>query len=169
MSFLRPQAVAELQRWREALAGGAVAALGLYWATGLGLIRWTGVALLVLGALLIWSGIQRARFRAGHGGLGVVQVDERQIAYLSPLGGGFVSVDALIRVEIGPDRSGFPVWRFHEVDSCLTIPASAEGTGDLYEALAALPGVDMQAAIRASAGRPDKAIVIWRKSIPMLH
>lgn len=169
MSFLRPQAVAELQRWREALAGGAVAALGLYWSTGLGLVRWTGIALLILGGILLWSGIQRARFRAGHGGLGVCQVDERQIAYLSPLGGGFVSIDALTHVEIGPDKAGLPVWRFHEPDSLLTIPASAEGTGDLFDALTALPGVDMQAAIRASGGKPDKPVVIWRKPLRKLH
>ncbi|MCI2399593.1 hypothetical protein [Aliiroseovarius subalbicans] len=169
MNFIRPEARENLMRWREALAGAAVALLGLWWALGsLGLLKWMGIALALMGAALLWSGIQRARFRGGHGGLGVVSVDERQITYLAPVGGGFASIDALVRVEIGPDMAGHPVWRFRSVGEVLSIPASAEGTDALFDALAALPGVDMQAAIRASTGTPDAVVVIWQKTQPRL-
>ncbi len=173
MSFIRPEARAALMRWREAVAGGVVLALGLWWAlTSLGLIRWAGgVALVLIGAALTWAGVQRARFRGGHGGgLGVVHVDERQVTYLAPVGGGgFASLDALVQVEVAPDLAGLPVWRFTSPGEVLTIPLNAEGTDALFEALAALPGVDMQAAIRATAGKPDKPVVIWQATRIKLH
>lgn len=164
MSFIRPEARENLMRWREALVGAAVVLLGLYWlVTSFGLLRWASLAVIAVGLAATWSGVQRARFRGGHGGLGVVQVDERQITYLAPIGGGFASLDALTLVEIGPDRASLPVWRFRSGGDVLTIPASAEGTAALFEALTALPGVDIEAAIRASQGRPDKPVVVWRK------
>ena len=164
MSFLRPEARAELARWREAAIGGAIAALGLYWFVTIpGILRWAALALAVLGAALGWAGVQRARFHRGRGGLGVVQVNERQITYLSPVGGGFASIDALIRVEIAPDRAGFPVWRFVSPGEVLTIPVNAERSEALFEALTALPGVNIEAAIRAAASRPDRPVEIWSK------
>lgn len=165
MSFIRPEARENLLRWREAAIGGAVTLLGLYWlAASFGLLRWLSVAVIALGVALLWSGIQRARFRGGHGGVGVVQVDERQVTYLSPVGGGFASLDSLTSVEIGPDRAGLAVWRFRSPGEILVIPTSAEGTDGLFEALAALKGVDMQAAIKATSGKPTKAVIIWQKS-----
>jgi hypothetical protein len=167
MSFIRPEVRRELRRWREALVAGAVAGLGLWWAlTGLGLIKWVGWALAVTGGAMLWAGIQRARFHGGHGGLGVVEVDERQIAYLAPVGGGIASLDFITEVSLGPDRAGLPVWRFRSGSETLTIPTSAEGTGQLFEALTSLPGVDIEAAIRASRGRPTHETVIWRRRAP---
>lgn len=165
MNFIRPEARENLLRWREAAIGGAITVLGMYWlATSFGLLRWLSIVVVVLGAALLWSGIQRARFHGGHGGLGVVQVDERQVTYLAPIGGGFASIDTLTSVEIGPDRAGLPVWRFRSPGEVLTIPTSAEGTDGLFEALSALNGVNMQAAIRASTGKPEKSVIIWQKT-----
>lgn len=171
MSFIRPEARENLLRWREAAIGGAVTLLGLYWlVSSFGLLRWLSVAVIALGVALLWSGIQRARFRGGHGGIGVVQVDERQVTYLAPIGGGFASIDGLTSVEIGPDRAGLPVWRFRSPGEILTIPTSAEGTDGLFEALSALKGIDMQAAIRASTGKPETTVIIWQKShLTLLH
>ncbi|GGD37684.1 hypothetical protein [Sinisalibacter lacisalsi] len=170
MTFIRPELRHELHRWREVIAASAVLALALWWAlTGLGLIRWIGWALVVGGAALLWTGIQRARFHGGHGGLGVVEVDERQIAYLAPVGGGIASLDLLTEVSLGPDRAGLPVWRFRSGGETLIIPASAEGTAKLFDALTALPGVDIEAAIRASRSRPTHSVVIWAKPPARLH
>lgn len=170
MSFIRPEVRAGLRRWREVIVAAAVIALGLWWAlTGFGLIRWIGWALVLGGAALLWAGLQRARFHGGHGGLGVVEVDERQIAYLAPVGGGIASLDLLTEVSLGPDRSGLPVWRFRSGPEILTIPASAEGTSKLFDALTALPGVDIEAAIRASRNRPEHSVVIWAKPAARLH
>lgn len=164
MSFIRPEAAAELKRWRGAMASGAVLALGLWWGlTSLGLVSWTGWALAAGGAAMLWASVQRARFHGGSGGLGVIEVDERQIVYLAPVGGGILSLDGLSEVAIGPDRAGLPVWRFTGGGERLSVPVSAAGTEALFDALTALPGADMEAAIRASRGRPDGTVVIWRK------
>jgi len=164
MSFIRPEATQRLIRWRAVFAAGAVLALGLWWGlTSLGLIKWIGWVLTALGAALLWAAIQRARFVGGHGGLGVVEVDERQVAYLAPVGGGLVSLDSLSEVVIGPDRAGLPVWRFTGGGVVLRIPTSAEGTEALFDALTALPGVDIEAAIRASKSRPTAPVVIWKR------
>ncbi|SMH50115.1 hypothetical protein [Maritimibacter sp. HL-12] len=170
MSFIRPEVREGLQRWREVIAAGAVIALALWWAfTGFGVIRWIGWALVIGGTALLWAGLQRARFHGGHGGLGVVEVDERQIAYLAPVGGGIASLDLLTEVSLGPDRSGLPVWHFRTGYETLAIPASAEGTEQLFDALTALPGVDIEAAIRASRSRPEHSIVIWTRPVAHLH
>lgn len=164
MSFLRPEAVAQIARWRGVLGAGAVLALGLWWGlTSLGLIKWIGWVLVLGGGALLWAAAQRARFHGGHGGLGVVYVDERQVAYYAPVGGGVVSLDTLAEVMIVPDRAGQPVWRFSGGGERLSVPASAEGTEALFDALTALPGVDIEAAIRASRGRPDKPVTIWKR------
>ena len=164
MSFLRPEAVAAIRRWQGTIAAGAVMALGLWWGlTSLGLIKWSGWALALGGAAMTWAAVQRARFHGGTGGLGVVEVDERQVIYLAPVGGGFISLDALTEVAIAPDRAGLPVWRLRAGMELLTIPTSATGTEALFDALTALPGADAVAAIRASRGRPDAKVVIWSR------
>ena len=64
MSFLRQGARDQLWRWREAIVGGGLMALGLWLVAGPGfLLAVPGYAALAGGAALIWLGVQRARFR----------------------------------------------------------------------------------------------------------
>ncbi|MAM62124.1 MAG: hypothetical protein CMH11_11585 [Maritimibacter sp.] len=164
MSFIRPEAARGLARWREAMIGAAVVALGLYWAIeSLGIIRWVGAALILAGLALTWSGIQRARFRTGRGGLGVVEVDERQITYLAPVGGGIASLEALTHVSVVASRAGGAYWRFDMAGERLSIPASAEGARAIFDVLTALPGAKVEPAIRALNAPPDTPVTIWRK------
>ena len=77
MSFIRPQARQTLMRWREAIVGIAFDGVGL--ATVLGPTRAHlifGVLMMSLGSILMYIGIQRARFRT-QGGMppGSEQVD----------------------------------------------------------------------------------------------
>jgi len=103
MTFIRPEVKARLWHWREALTGGALLALGALWAlTEGGVLAALGVALAVTGALLIFAGAQRARFRTDAGAPGLVQVDERQVTYFGPQTGGILSIDALARVDLDP-------------------------------------------------------------------
>lgn len=170
MSFVRTEALTALTRYREALIGAAIVLFGLWWAWGsLGLITWMGLALAGLGAVILWSGLRRARIRSAHGGVGVVQIDERQVTYLAPVGGGFASLDDVMRIEIGRDLADLPVWRFHQQGSVLTIPARAEGAEAIFDALTALSGANIDAAIRAVNTPPADTVVIWSRVVAKLH
>ncbi len=176
--MIRPEARARILRFREAILGAIIAGLGLWWAIGsLGLIKWMGVALALLGAAIAWQGLMRARIRVGTGGVGVVQIDERQVIYLAPAhipgGGGFSSLDLVQDITIARDFAGLPVWRFRTGAEMLTIPTSAEGSEALFDALTVLPGIDIAAAIRAVNAASDKAgpdrTVIWSRKVINLH
>ncbi len=170
MSFVRPDAGKTLMRYREAIIGAVVILLALWWAWGsLGAIKWIGLTLALLGAAILWSGLRHARIRAGHGGVGVVQIDERQITYLAPVGGGFASLDDVGRIDIATDRAGMAVWRFRTGNEILFIPARAEGAEALFDALTALSGADINAAIRAANTPPHDAVVIWQRPVASLH
>lgn len=170
MSFIRPEIAAGVFRWREVIIMGAVIALGIYMAlTGLGFMRILGAACSLIGFGLLWPALQRARFQAGRGGLGVVDVDERRVSYFAPFGGGAISLDAVTRIEIAPDRAGFGVWRLIAPGEILTIPTSAEGTDALFDAVAGLHGADVETAIAASREAPDDTRVIWHAGPRLLH
>ena len=170
MSFVRPEAGKTLFRYRETLVGGLVALLGLWWAIGsLGLIKWIGLTVAAFGVAILWSGLRHARIQAGHGGVGVVQVNERQVTYLAPVGGGFASLDDVQRIEIAKDRAGMSVWRLRTGSEILFIPARAEGAEALFDALTALSGADIDAAIRAANTPPNDTVVIWQRALTKLH
>lgn len=170
MGVIRPELQAQLLRYREALFGVAIVLLGLWWAWGsLGLIKWMGLALAGFGTVILWSGLRRARIRSAHGGVGVVQIDERQVTYLAPVGGGFASLDDVVRIEIGRDLAGLPVWRFQQLGAVLTIPARAEGAEAIFDALTALSGANIDAAIRAVNTPPNDTVVIWTRGVAKLH
>lgn len=164
MSFIRPEARAALARWREALAGAAVAALGLYWALGVGgLLGWIGWLLLPAGAGIAVIGVQRARFRRAGQGPGVVLVDEGEITYMGPLSGGSVSVSDLERLVLDP--SARPAhWALEQPGQpVLHIPVNAEGATDLFDVFAALPGLRterMLAELNRGGAHP---VVIWER------
>ncbi|WP_417728175.1 hypothetical protein [Roseovarius sp.] len=165
MSFIRPQARAALWRWREVLSGLAIAALGLWWGIGsFGLLQWLGYALLILAGAVLVMGVQRARFRAGSGGPGVVRVDEGQVAYFGPLTGGVVAIRDLDALTLDPTAQ--PA---HWVLSTggtpdLCIPLSAEGAEMLFDAFAALPGLRTEHMLAQMRRLPDHPTVIWQKS-----
>ncbi|WP_102107830.1 hypothetical protein [Oceaniglobus roseus] len=173
--FLRPEARAALHRWRDAIVGGVLLVPGLGWLTGgTGLLRPIGAALALLGAGMLIQGIRRARFPAGGGGAGMVEVTERQITYFGPESGGAVSIDSLARIEVrrhgrrkGP--AGMD-WILHADGAPpLTIPGDAENASALFDALAPLPGVDYARAIEAGNSRAHGLFVIWQKPRLRLH
>jgi hypothetical protein len=58
-------------RWREVLIGVAIVLLGLWWwANTYAVVSWLSAVIILLGAALIWTGVQRLRFRQGGGGAG---------------------------------------------------------------------------------------------------
>lgn len=173
--FLRPEAITVLLRWREAIIGGAVIAGGLYGAAAaMGITFYLSLLALPIGAALVWEGVYRARLPEGGYGPGVVEVDERQITFFGPRGGGAVSVDALTRVEIVmTDRGAFAddlFWVLHVDDAPpLTIPGDAVGAGQLYDALLALPGLDPGRILAATRDPTPRTSVIWRRRAARLR
>ncbi len=176
MSVIRPEAATVLARWSEAMIGAAVCALGLYWAlfTGGGLLHWIGYFIAVLGAFLCASGSRRARFPQGDDGPGIVQINERQISYFAPEGGGILSVDTLWRVTLDVRLRQQVVWTFVGEDGVLSIPVDAAGTDLIFDMLSALPGADFEKVTRAMSATEPHSYVIWRKpavqsSVATLH
>jgi hypothetical protein len=169
MSFFRPEARAALVQWRETLVGAAVLLLGLWWASGFGLLKWLGIGLVLLGAVLMVSGFQRARFRIGQGGPGVVQVDEGEVAYFGPLNGGSVALRSLSRVVLD-GRSHPPVWALYQPgQGALQIPVTATGSDALFDAFASLEGIKTEHMLAQLKTPPDHPVVIWAKEDRRLH
>lgn len=170
MSFVRAEARAVLWQWREVLIGGAILLLGASWAFGSGgLLHWLGYAVLVLGGAVVLAGLQRVRFRMGHGGPGVVTVDEGQVSYFGPLNGGMVAMRELVRLEIDA-TSRPPVWRLTQPgQGALNIPLNAEGADALFDAFAVLPGIRTERMLAEMKREADHPIVIWQKQVTRLH
>lgn len=175
MSIIRPDASQILSRFRDALIGAGIMLLGLWWAWGsLGLIKWMGVALAILGAGLTWAGIQRGRVLPRKGGAGVIELDEGQLTYLHPDGGAIVPLESVIRIEIETTDDG-PLeddlfWLFHLLGGTIVrIPGSAVGADFLFDALAGFSGANYEQVIAASGSTAQHVFVIWQKPPTKLH
>ncbi|MDP5217519.1 hypothetical protein Q5Y75_09845 [Ruegeria sp. 2205SS24-7] len=164
MSFIRPEAKLALWKWREVLVAAALLLVGLSWIVGPGgLLAWLGWLLLVAGIALIVIGIQRARFRSGTGGPGVVLVDEGQISYYGPLTGGVIAAAELDQLSLDP-TSKPAHWVLRQPgQSPLHIPVNAEGSEALFDVFAALPGLHTEAMLAELGGRSPHPVVIWER------
>ena len=171
MSFIRPEAAAGLNRWREVLYGGVVLLVGLFWVLGSrGLLHLLGYPVVFLALVLIWVGIQRARFRTASDGAGAVQVDEGRIAYFGPLTGGAVALADLERLTLV--RSLKPAhWRLDSPQQeSLLIPVNAAGSEALFDAFATLQGLQTERMLAELNGAGDQPVVIWdRRSLRPEH
>ena len=170
MSFVRPEATQSLIRWRETLIGASVFALGLWWAVGVdGILSWVGAALLPIGAALAFVGVQRARFRSGTGGPGVVQIDEGRVAYFGPLTGGVVDLAEMTQLKLDP--TGTPAhWVLSQPGQPdLYVPTTAEGTDALFDAFATLPGLPTQKMLAALSSKSGDPRIIWTAPQTRLH
>jgi len=150
-------------------------AVGL-WLFLLGGWFWQGAGVLLgtLGGALFVAALRSARMRHGSEGPGVVEVDERQITYFGPQTGGAVSIDALTRIEIATNADGpgqTDLWwvLYMPGQPPLRIPGDAAGADRLFDALAPLPGVDFEAAIRAAHSSEQALFVIWQQDRARLH
>lgn len=170
-SFVRPETRALFWRWREVVIGFAVLLWGIWLAaTSLGLIAIFGWIIIATGAIWIFTGVQRARFRTGAGGAGVVQVDEREVIYFGPLEGGTVSIEALTRVELHPHDGGAHRWLLVEPNRTpLSIPTDAEHAETLFDAFGVLQGFETQKMLQALNAPSSHPIVIWQKDTNRLH
>lgn len=166
MSFIRPELERSIWRWRETLAGCAVAAVGLYLAVAaFGLTQMLGFSMVVAGAVLMFAGLQRARFRVGAGGPGLVEVDEGQVTYFGPREGGSVSIGQLDRVELDPGARPAAAWVLTEPGQPpLAIPTTAEGAEALFDVFASLEGIRTERMLAELQGAPAGRVLIWQRA-----
>lgn len=164
MSFVRPEARAAIWRLREVLAGGGLAALGLWLVLGRGLTVWLGYGAMIVALGLIVVGVQRARFRTGGGGPGVVAIDEGQVAYFGPLSGGVVALADMTRLTLDPGAHPAHWTLESEAQPALQIPVNAEGSERLFDAFAALPGMRTERMLSQMRSAGTHPVVIWQRA-----
>lgn len=171
MSFIRPEAKLALWRWREVLVAGVILLVGLSWISGPGgLLGWLGWVLVAVSLALAVIGVQRARFRTGVGGPGVVTIDEGQICYFGPLDGGMVATREIERLALDPS-SNPAHWVLEQPGQpTLHIPVNAEGAEALFDVFSALPGLKTEHMLSELNGGAVHPVVIWeRQSMRPAH
>ncbi|EEE37918.1 hypothetical protein RKLH11_1757 [Rhodobacteraceae bacterium KLH11] len=165
MSFIRPEAKLALWRWREALVAGFVLILGLSWISGPGgLLGWLGWVLVAVAAALAVIGVQRARFRTGGGGPGVVTIDEGQITYLGPLDGGIIATREIERLALDPTSTPAQWVLSQPGQPILHIPVNAEGAEALFDVFSNLPGLKTEQMLAELNGGAALPVVIWERN-----
>lgn len=164
MHMIRPELRDAFYRWREALAGLGVVLLGLWAVFRLGgFLVIPGVLALILGAALIWIGVQQARFRIQQDGIGTVDVDEGQVAYFGPQSGGMVSLKELERLSLNTNIAP-PHWQLDQPGTpALMIPVNANGSDALFDAFATLPGLRTEKMLSELRSGKKQEIVIWER------
>jgi hypothetical protein len=163
VDFLRPEARATLWRWREVLCAAVVLILGLWWGlTTFGFGRLMGGVVALLGLAMGVVALQRLRFGMGSGGAGLVEVDERRLAYFGPLSGGVIDLGDLVRVDLDP--TGKPAhWVLTDLAGQMVhIPVDAAGAEALFDVFAALPGIRTERMLELLRGNPGERVLIWQ-------
>ncbi len=161
MSFVRPEVLATVRRYREALSGSLFAGLGLWlMLDGIGARFWFGSLVAMFGIGLVVAGIPRARARLGGGGAGVVDIDERRITYFGPVSGGAMALGDIERIAVDPGRR----WVLtSDKGDQMTVPMTAEGADQLFDAFTALPGMSQATLVRVIEREVSARRVIWQK------
>jgi hypothetical protein len=161
--MIRPEVRAMLHRWREVIAAGLAGAAGL-WIASLGgyVLMPFGLAVAALAGGWAMIALRRIRFLHGIGAPGVVEVDEGQVGYFGPTFGGFVALADLAELRLA-EFYGARAWRLKTQDGqVLLIPVDAAGAERLYDAFAALPGIDM-ARVTAALDHGQPTLPLWRR------
>jgi len=169
--FIRPEVKALAWRFRDVIVAGFVAAWGLWLAvTGLGIVPWIGYALIALGAILLLAGFQRARFRQGSDGPGVVQITERRLAYFGPLDGGVMDIADVTKLVFDPSGHPAPHWVLTGPEAReIAIPTTASGAELLFDTFSSLPGMQTEKMLGVLSDPPDQRVVIWSRPSRLLQ
>lgn len=169
--MIRPELQTQLHRWREVIAGLAVAAIGLWtaWQGGYLLLP-LGLVVAALGLGWTLQSLRRLRFRQDGEAPGILRVTEAQIAYLGPRTGGFIGLPDLVEIRLLTLR-GRRIWKLKQADGqLLHIPVESDGADALFDAFAALPGMDTAALVAAlgTDAPPSDSTVIALNTVDRL-
>ncbi|WP_306046486.1 hypothetical protein [Nioella sp. MMSF_3534] len=163
--FFRPEAMATLRRWREALIGLAVLAVGGFVALAAltVIILGVGIAFSAIGLFLLWGGIQRGRFRQAAIGPGIVTLDEGRVTYMGPLDGGVIDIEDMTVLMLD-GRSRPPVWVLRQNHAApVHIPVNATGADRLFDAFLRLPGIHTGQMVWKLNRAGNDLLLIWER------
>lgn len=162
--MIRGAALRSLTRWRDLLVALPVVCVGV-----MGLLHYSylykilGGICIIIGLMLVRTGVQRARLRGAAPAAGVVHLDEGQVTYLAPFGGGAVALDTIMVITYLP--GAHPYWRLTTaMGEALSIPTGAHNSDLLLDAFAALPGFRSDRMIAALRAPDTDVITIWRRA-----
>ncbi|WP_245875436.1 hypothetical protein [Tabrizicola aquatica] len=168
--MIRPELQAQLLRWREVIAGLAITAIGGWtaWQGGYLLLP-LGLIVAALGLAWALQSLRRLRFHQDGDAPGILRVTEAQIAYMGPRTGGFIGLPDLIEIRLLTLR-GRRIWKLKQADGqLLHIPVEAQGADALFDAFAALPGMDTAALVAAlGTEAPTDSTVIALNAVDRL-
>lgn len=165
MSFVRPELHKQLTRWREVILLAALGAFGLWVAfqTNGIILRGFGYVLIALALAALLPAYRRARFHSDGQGPGVVKVDEAQIAYLGPVTGGAMALSELDQLSVRRDRKGQVAWVLANARELIVIPVNALGAEALFDAFAALPGINLDRVLAALKNPTPGSQKLWQR------
>jgi hypothetical protein len=171
VSFVRPELQEKIVQWQEPLihVGFILVELWVFWSAVTRLnvtLQVLCVALLLMSSGLLIVSIRKLRLRGAGTVQGHVEVDERRITYFTGGDGWSVSINDLRLVELHSptEAEADMVWVFKDIlGTTLTIPSSSTNVDALFDALAALQGVDYEGITRASTSLEAVVFTIWTK------
>ena len=167
--FIRPELARQLIRWREPVIASLAALIGLtlflrgYSKYNL-ILELVGGAIFLIGVAVAWASIRRSQFLQSINAPGVVAVDERQVSYMTPFGGGTVDIEQMERLEVREVPEFGRVWILvHSDGPPLFIPIAAAGSEALFDAFSALGGMDSAKLVAAVNGQTLEPNVVWER------
>jgi hypothetical protein len=102
------------------------------------------------------------RFSQAVSGPGIVETDEGQLGYFGPTFGGFIALNDLVELRL-TQLNSTRQWRLKTIEGeVLLIPTTASGAEKLFDAFAALPGIDM-ATVAAALDRGATTLPLWQR------
>ena len=170
--MIRPEIIARVKFLREPILWGA-ATLGLLAAAfrmsataGLIVVA-VPVALAGVTAVGFWISASRLRLHPTGHQKGVVLVDERRVGFFDPdQDGGFVDLDALMRLEIRGEIGDRSWVLYHEDGPPLIISQNAPGAEQLLDSFSALSGLSIAQFARAFEHSEDDVQLLWERDGP---
>ncbi len=111
-----------------------------------------------------WIAIAKLRLHPSGHEKGVVLVDERRVGFFDPdHEGGFVDLDALMRLEIRGELGGRAWVLYHEDGPPLTISQHAPGAEQLLDVFSTLSGLSIARFSRAFEAPYEDVQLLWER------
>ena len=162
--MIRPEIRASFWRWHELVIGILVFALGAEWYfKSFGLLKLLGAVVMLFGAITIFVGQQRGRFRVTGSAPGVVSLIEGQISYFGLKEGGMIAIADITGVSL-VTHDDMRSWRLDQNGhSSLIIPITAKDGEILFDAFAELEGLNLENMVHQISQDTEYSVVIWRR------